>query len=96
MVFLTIMLKALCVTGLAVFSLLFCYLGYEESTVWPRASWTRSADTPEYVHERYQRSYFSLENAERMRRLHNEEAVVLLAFIACWVALARSRSKSRR
>lgn len=96
MVYLTIMLKALLVTGLAVSSLLFCYLGYEESTVWPRASSIRSMDRPEYVHERYQRSYFTLEDAKRMRRLHNEQAVVFLAFVLCWVAFARSRKKYRK
>jgi len=90
------MLKTLSITGLVLSSLLFCYLGYEESTVWPRGSFVRRIDKPEYVHERYQRSYFSVQDAHRLRHVHNQQAVVLVVIVLCCVALARPRGKSRK
>jgi len=89
-------LKALFIIGLVLFSLLFCYLAYQETSFWPRASATRTADMPEYVHERYQRSYFSIADAQKLRRLHNEEAIVLVAMVSCCVALAYSRCRPRK
>ena len=89
-------MKRLSIIGLIFFALLFCYLAYQETNFWPRASASRTADTPEYVHERYQRSYFSVGDAQKLRRLHNEQALVLLAIVAGCVGLAYPRSKSRK
>ena len=81
--------------GLILFSLLFCYLAHEEIRFLPRASATRSVKTLEYVHERYQRSYFSTTDAHLLRRLHREEAIVFVALIACCAAVVYSKHKSR-
>jgi hypothetical protein len=90
---LNLAVKALAVSGLVLFSLLFCYLAYQETGFWPRASGTRSVKTPEYVHERYQRSYFSAQDAHLLRRLHHEEAIVFIAMIACGAAVVYAKSK---
>jgi hypothetical protein len=88
--------KVPAVIGLILFSLLFCYLAHEEIRFLPRASATRSVKTLEYVHERYQRSYFSTTDAHLLRRLHREEATVLLGIAACWAAVAYSKRKIGR
>ena len=85
------MLRTFSIAGLVLFSLLFCYLAYEESTVCPRASGIRTDDKPEYVHERYQRSYFSARDAKQLREIHFEEAFTLLAVVSCYVAFRFSR-----
>jgi len=90
-----VVVKALGVIGLILFSLLFCYPADQETRFWPRAAATRSVRTPKYVHERYQPSYFSVQDAQLLRRLHKEEAVVLLGIAACWAAVAYSKRKSR-
>jgi hypothetical protein len=87
--------KALAMSGLILFSLLFCYLAYQETRFWPQASATRSVKTLEYVHERYQRSYFSAQGAHLLRRLHHEEAIVFIAMIACCAAVVYPKSKRR-
>ena len=83
------------VVGLILFSSLFCYLVHQETRFWLRAAATRGIRTPEYVHERYQPGYFSVQDAQLLRRLHKEEAVVLLGIAACWAAVAYSKRKSR-
>jgi uncharacterized membrane protein len=88
-------LKTLSIIGFVLFALLFCYLAYRESTVWPRGSWTRTTGAPEYVHERYQRSYFSVRDAQTLRRLHTEEAIALFGIVAGVVAAAYSSRKSQ-
>jgi hypothetical protein len=90
-----VVVKTLGVIGLILFSLLFCYLAHQETRFWPRAATTRSVQTPEYVHERYQPSYFSPQGAQLVRRLHKEEAVVLLGIAARCAAVAYSKHKSR-
>jgi hypothetical protein len=90
------MLRTLSIAGLVLFSLLFCYLAYEESTIWPRASGIRTDDKPEYVHERYQRSYFSARDAEQLRQIHFAEAFALLAIASCYVPFRFSRRGLRK
>jgi hypothetical protein len=90
---LNVAVKALAVSGLILSSLLFCYLAYQETRFGPRASAMPSVKTPEYVHERYQRSYFSAQDAHLLRRLHHEEAIVFIAMIACWAAVLYPKSK---
>jgi hypothetical protein len=90
----SVVVKTLGVIGLILFSLLFCYLAHQETKFWSRAAATRSVRTPEYVHERYQRSYFSTTDAHPLRHLHREEAIVLLGIAACWAAVAYSKRKS--
>ena len=87
--------KTLGVIGLILFCLLFCYLADQETRFWPRAAATRSIRAPEYVHERYQPSYFSPQDAQLLRRLHMEEAVVLLGIAACRTAVTYSKRNSR-
>ena len=84
-------MKWVSVCGLALFALLLAYLAHEESTFWPRASWTRTSATPEYVHERYQRSYFAISDAQALRRLHNKEAIALIGIVTFAVAFAALR-----
>jgi hypothetical protein len=60
----SVVVKTLGVIGLILFSLLFCYLAYQETRFWPRAAATRNVRTPEYVHERFQPSYFSAQDAQ--------------------------------
>jgi len=92
---LNVAVKALALSGLILSSLVFCYLAYQETRFWPRASATRTVETPEYVHERYQRSYFSAQDAHLLRRLHHEEAIVFIAMIACWATVVYPKSKKR-
>jgi hypothetical protein len=87
--------KTVGVIGLILFCLLFCYLAEQETRFRPRAAATRSIRTPEYVHERYQPSYFSPQDAQLLRRLHKEDVVVLLGIAACCAAVAYSKRKSR-
>jgi hypothetical protein len=77
--------------GIVAAGLAFCYLAFDESTVWPRASAGPSAQTPEFVHERFQRSYFSLEDAAHLRLLHYEQGAALLVFAFSWATFAYSR-----
>lgn len=69
--------------GLISFALLFCYLAYQEGTICARASPARTVNTPEYVHERYQRSYFNAQDAQKLRRLHGEQVIALFGIIGC-------------
>ena len=73
--------------------LAFGYLCYEETTIWPRGSPGRTAERPEYVHERFQRTYYSAQDAERLRRIHDEQALTFLAVIGCYVATMRARRR---
>jgi hypothetical protein len=90
------MLRTLSIAALVSFSVLFCYLAYEESTIWPRASGVRTDDKPEYVHERYQRSYFSARDAKQLRQIHFAEAFALLAIASGYVAFRFSRRGPRK
>ena len=89
-------MKLLAVAALLVSSLLFGRLAYEERMFWPRASWTRTIAQPEYVHERYQRSYFSGADARALRRLHAEQAFALVGIVASVVALAYTTNHRRQ
>jgi hypothetical protein len=86
--------KTLGVIGLILFCLLFRYLVDQETRFRPRGSGDAQHQDTRIVHERYQPSYFSPQDAQLLRRLHREEAVVLLGIAACCAAVAYSKRKS--
>ncbi|HME88127.1 MAG TPA: hypothetical protein VKE30_02825 [Chthoniobacterales bacterium] len=83
--------KSFSLCGLIFFCALLAYLFYHESSFWPRGSWAQTSETPEYVHERFQRSYFSGSDAKKLRRLHYQQAIVFLAVVTCAMAMQDSK-----
>jgi hypothetical protein len=81
------------IVGLVASVLAFVYLCYRETAIWPRASPVRTAQNPEYVHERFQRSYYSARDAQALRTIHDEQAAALLAVIGCYIAVLRARRR---
>lgn len=89
------LIRLVATVGFAASIITFGYLCYQETAIWPRGSPVRTAQTPEYVHERFQRSYFSTQDAQALRTIHDEQAVALLAVIGCYIATLRARRKER-
>jgi len=73
-------------------ALLGCFF-YQEGPFSARGSRIRTTATPVYVHERYQRSYFSISDAQKLRQLHYEQAIALLGTVGCAITLHYSKTK---
>jgi hypothetical protein len=87
--------KLLFSSGALIFAALLVYFIYGETAFTSRGSWTRTTQTPEYIHERYQRSYFSASDAAALRKLHNQEGLALAGLVSCSVVTAVLLKKSR-
>jgi hypothetical protein len=89
-------IRVIAFAGIVLFSVLLVFLISREAPLLARSSAVRTETTSEYVHERYQRSYFSASDAGELRRLHNEQAAIFIALVISVVAFAASRQRSRR
>lgn len=77
-------------------SLAFCYFEYEETDITPRASAVRTAQQPEYVHERFQKRYFSAADAQRLRQIHLSETSAFLAIVFSSVLYRYARQREHK
>jgi hypothetical protein len=88
-------MKMVSLVGIIVAVAAFCYFAVQETSIGRRASSIRTAETPAYVHERFQRSYFSSADAEHLRRLHHREAAAVVVLAVSWTIFAHSKRRAQ-